>query len=200
MNPADPKWLEILKASGWQTASLAVAFFMFWKLVRTGAIPSSHSPLWEALPALGFLICGMLTLFGMVDALIKAINPRSRIALWQRRRSEQKLTENYIPHMTESDKKIIGYLLHNNQKTFQAGMTGGFAAPLISKGIIQKDLQHGQIFDISEMPFFVPDHIWAVLERNRESFPYTPPERTTEPPPWQETYFDLPPNLGPVRK
>ena len=43
--------------------------------------------------------------------------------------------------MTKEDKEIIGYLLHHNQKMFQAGVTGGYAAPLISKGIIRQDLR-----------------------------------------------------------
>ena len=182
MNPADPKWLEILKASGWQTAALAVAFLAFWGLVRTGAIPRSDSPLWEALPALGALICGALTLASIVEAR----KPVARIDRWRRMRLDQRRAEDFIPYMTKEDEAIIGYLLHHNQKTFQVGMTGDYAAPLISRGIVRQELQHGQTFDLGEVPFSVPDHIWVVLERNRGSFPYTPPEGTTEPPPWKE--------------
>ena len=182
MNPADPKWLEILKASGWQTAALAVAFLAFWGLVRTGAIPRSDSPLWEALPALGALICGTLTLASIVETR----KPVARIDRWRRMRLDQRRAEDFIPYMTKEDKAIIGYLLHHNQKTFQVGMTGDYAAPLISRGIVRQELQHGQTFDLGEVPFSVPDHIWVVLERNRGSFPYTPPEGTTEPPPWKE--------------
>ncbi len=90
MNPADPKWLEILKASGWQTAALAVAFLAFWRLVRTGAIPRSDSPLWEVLPALGALICAALALASIGDALIKAIKPAARIDRWRRIRLDQR--------------------------------------------------------------------------------------------------------------
>ena len=61
-----------------------------------------------------------------------------------------------------------------------------YAAPLISKGVIRQDLRPGQAFEEGWVPFSVPDHIWAVLERNRKSFPYTPPEGTAEPPPWKE--------------
>ena len=189
MNPADPKWLEILKASGWQTAALAVAFLAFWGLIRTGVIPTSDSPLWVALPALGALICGLLALASIGDALIKAIKPAARIDRWRRIRLDRKCAEAFIPYMTKEDKKIIGYLLHRNQKMFQADMTGGYAAPLISKGIIRQDLLPGQTFAFGEVPFSVPDHIWAVLERNRESFPYTPPEGTAEPPPWKEPNY-----------
>ena len=189
MNPADPKWLEILKASGWQTAALAVAFLAFWGLIRTGVIPTSDSSLWVALPALGALICGALALASIGDALIKAIKPAARIDRWRRIRLDRKCAEAFIPYMTKEDKKIIGYLLHHNQKMFQAEVTGGYAAPLISKGIIRQDLRPGQTFAFGEVPFSVPDHIWAVLERNRESFPYTPPEGTAEPPPWKEPNY-----------
>ena len=136
MNPADPKWLEILKASGWQTTGLTVALVVFLVLVRTGVIPTSDSPLWVALPALGALICGVLALASIGDALIKAIKPAARIDRRRRIRLNQKCAEAFIPYMTKKDKEIIGYLLHHNQKMFQAGLTGGYAAPLISKGII----------------------------------------------------------------
>ena len=89
MNPADPKWLEILKASGWQTTGLTVALVVFLVLVRTGVIPTSDSPLWVALPALGALICGVLALASIGDALIKAIKPAARID--RRRRSATNL-------------------------------------------------------------------------------------------------------------
>jgi hypothetical protein len=36
----DPKWLEILKASGWQTTALAVAFGLFILAGRTGWLSS----------------------------------------------------------------------------------------------------------------------------------------------------------------
>ena len=53
MNPTDPKWLEILKASGWQTASLTIAFLMIFILIKNGTIPRTDNPLWEAIPAIG---------------------------------------------------------------------------------------------------------------------------------------------------
>ena len=92
MNPADPKWLEILKASGWQTTGLTVALVVFLVLIRTGVIPTSDSPLWVALPALGALICGALALASIGDARIKpAVDRRRRIRL------DQKCAEAFMP-------------------------------------------------------------------------------------------------------
>lgn len=184
MSPADPKWLEILKASGWQTAALTVAFALFVVLVRADAIPTTNSPLWIALPSLAVLVFGALTAASIGDSLFKAINPTARLIRWIRLRQEQKRAQAFIPYMTSKDKEIIGYLLHHNQKMFQADLTGGYAAPLISKQIIRRDLQHRQAFDNNHVPFSIPDHIWVVLKRKRKSFPYKPPVRNTKSSPW----------------
>ncbi len=57
---------------------------------------------------------------------------------------------------------------------FQTEQDGGYAAPLISKGIIRRSVVHGQAVDLTGMPFEVLDHIRCVLEKNREEFPYKP--------------------------
>ena len=175
MNPADAKWLEILKASGWQTAALTVAFVTFIILVKTEIVLTTDSPLWIAIPAIAALICGSLFLASIGDWFVKAIKPR--IGKWRRIRRNQKMVRDFIPYMTDQDRAIIGYLLHHNQKMFQFEDTCGYAAPLLSKGIICAMGKHGQIIDSQWVPFAVPDHIWTVLEKNRDSFPYKPPDR-----------------------
>ena len=83
------------------------------------------------------------------------------------------------------DKEIVGYLLHHNQKMFQTEHDGGYAAPLISRGIIRPSGRPGQAVDLTRMPFEVPDHIWSVLESNREKFPHDPPSgQEVETHPW----------------
>lgn len=61
--------------------------------------------------------------------------------------------------MSNEDRAIIGYLLYHNQKMFQHDLNGGYAAPLISKGIIRCALKPGQPFEERWVPFYVPDHI-----------------------------------------
>jgi len=185
INPVDPKWLEILKASGSQTTALAIACGLFVILVKFEVIPTSDSPLWIALPTFGVLIFGCLSLASMYSALANAIKPAARIDRWRLKRQEKKAVREFIPYMTETDRAIIGYLLYHNQKMFQTEQDGGYAAPLISKGIIRLSAVHGQAIDLSWTPFEIPDHIWSVLEQSRESFPYKPsPSGEREKHPW----------------
>ena len=175
INPADPKWLEILKASGWQTTALAIACGLIVVLVKSGVIPTTNSPLWIALPAIGALIFGCLSLAAMGSALAKIVKPVAIFDRWRLKRHTERAVREFIPHMTDKDRAIIGYLLYHNQKMFQTEEDGGYAAPLISKGIIQRSGVYGQVVDLRRMPFAVPDHVWSVLEKNRKVVPYKPP-------------------------
>ena len=111
----------------------------------------------------------------MGDAIFRAYRPVDRLSRWKRIRKEQQEVREYIPHMTDHDKSIIGYLLHHNQKMFQHEIDGGYAAPLISKGIIRMALRAGQAGEQRWVPFEVPDHVWTVLVTNKAAFPYEPP-------------------------
>jgi hypothetical protein len=64
----DAKWLELLKASGWQTAALAVASGLFILLTHRGWFPSL--PDW-VIPAatFGSLVCGCLALASIASAI-----------------------------------------------------------------------------------------------------------------------------------
>jgi hypothetical protein len=184
INPADSKWLEILKASGWQTTALTAACVAILLLIRNGIIPTTESPLWVAIPSIGALIFGSLSVASIGNALVKAVEPGLRIKFWLLRRKQSKEVSDFIPYMTPKDRQIIGYLLFHKQKTFQTESDGGYAAPLIAKGIIRVACKQGQIIDQSWMPFEIPDYAWEILEKNKDSFPYTPPKGKTEKHPW----------------
>lgn len=175
MNPADPKWLEILKARGWQTAALATASGLILVLVKCKIIPTTDSPLWITLPFISLVIFATLFIAAVGDEIAKIIKPVDKINQWYLKRREVKAVREFIPYMTDKDREIIGYLLYHNQKMFQADQDGGYAAPLISKGIIRPSGRAGQVVSTSWMPFEVPDHIWSVLKKNQEVFPYKPP-------------------------
>ena len=174
INPADPKWLEILKASGWQTFALAAACGIIIILINHGIIPTTDDPLWLAIPSIGGIVFGLLALTSILSASVNYLEPGKNIKVWSAKRKLTKEAEAFIPYMTEADKAIIGYLLHHNQRMFQYEQDGGYAAPLISKGIIQISASSGQIFHPSWVSFEVPDYIWTVLDNNRESFSFLP--------------------------
>ena len=182
MNPADPRWLEILKATGWQNFGLSLAFATFIYLVKTKSISVTDSTLWVAIPAIISLVCGGLALAAFGNAITKFTN--NRISRYFSRRKYRKMVEKCIPHMTEKDREIIGYLLHHNHKTFQTTSDGGYAAPLIGKRIIRVAAVQGQVLDGNWFPFEVVDDAWDVLLKFRENFPYQPPRSEIETHPW----------------
>ena len=169
----DPRWLEILKASGWQTAALAIACGLIIVMIRFGLVPTDGSPYWIAIPTIGGVVFGRLALASIVSTIVRTLQPR--VLRWRRLRAERRSAREYIAHMTPKEREIIGYLLHHNQKVFQADQDGGYAAPLISKGIVRIAGQRGQVMDLTRIPFEIPDHIWSELASNRSAFEYTPP-------------------------
>jgi hypothetical protein len=82
--------------------------------------------------------------------------------------------EEYIPYMTPKDKQIIAYLLHHNQRMFECEPDGGHARLLLSRGIVRIAARHGQEVDYFHVPFEVPLHIWQVLMKHKDKFPYQP--------------------------
>lgn len=174
MNPVDPKWLEILKASSWQTLSLALACLMILLLIRSGTMPTNDNPIWIALPMVGFVIFGCLGIGGAASSAANYFRFGQAFAVWREKKRDMKKVENYIPYMTNQDKAVIGYLLHHNLRMFHTLSDAAGAAPLLTKGIIRIALKNGQYYNEYRIPFEVPDHIWEVLEKHRYMFPYTP--------------------------
>lgn len=185
MNTPDPRWLEILKASGWQTSAISIASIVVLMLVRSGEIPTDGSIYWIAVPSVIAIVFGCLAIASLANAVIKVTQPLVHITQWWTKRKEQQAVRNYIPHMTKKDKEIIAYLLYHNQKMFQADQDGGYAAPLISMRIIRISAQRGQILDLHRVPFAIPNHIWDVLVEQRERFPFKSENgEKLESPPW----------------
>lgn len=181
----DPRWLEILKASGWQTSALAIASIVVLALVKNEMIPTDGSIYWIAIPSVSAIVFGFLAIASITSEIIKITQPWMHIDQWRAKRKEQQVVRNYIPHMTKKDKEIIAYLLHHNQKVFQANQDGGYAAPLISMRIIRISAQRGQVLELTRVPFVIPDHIWDVLVQHREKFPFIPSnDKKLEQRPW----------------
>ncbi len=174
MTGPDPRWLEILKASGWHTTALAVASALVLVLVKRQVIPTDGSPYWVALPIIGTILFGCLSVAAVARASVRMLDPMTVVGRWRRRTAQQRSVRAYMPHMTPRERQIIAYLLHHNQRVFQTEQDGGYAAPLISMGVIRTVGITGQVMDPRRVTFEIPDLVWRILDENRAMFPYDP--------------------------
>lgn len=172
----DPRWLEILKASGWQTAAIAATCGLFLLLARWSFIPPLDAWMIQ-LAAFGLLLSAFLAVASVIVALNRFFPLQRWIVRWVNIRREQRAARNYLPHMTAEEKKIVAYLLAHNQKTFTAAQDGGYATTLISRGIVVRALRPGQVFAVEDTPMAVPDHIWTVPMQHKHEFPISDAER-----------------------
>lgn len=165
----DPRWLEILKAGGWQLLATCVACVTFLLLDHWGTIPPLEN--WIVLLLLfAGLLTGLLTAVAIISSILKFLTPWLLHFINQHR--HRKAARNYIPNMQGREKEIIAHLLHHNQKTFIGAADGGYAMPLIANGIVVSAMVAGQVVDIENVPFRVPDHIWNELKKHSDQFPY----------------------------
>lgn len=187
----DSGWLAILKASAWQLLGLSLALSVFWLLLRVEILPPSDAPFVVYGLLLAILVTAGLGLASLVEQVAKwvtaAVTKRKeakeqdqKIAKHQRKFAE------HIPYMTVSELAIYGYLLKHSQKSFTAEMDGGHAASLYKRGFIQTDAQNGHSYGVWGFPFSVPDHIWSVLEENRDQFPSKFADKKL---PWYRRHF-----------
>jgi hypothetical protein len=182
----DPRWLEILKASGWQTAAVAAACGLFLLIAHWGWLPPLDA-LMIQLAVIVFLICGSLAVASVVSATLKFFPMQTWLLHWINRRKAKRAVRDYIPYMTKRERTIIGYLLAKNQKMFTAASDGGYAATLLSRGIICVAARN-QLVDMLHVPMMIPDDVWDVLIEHKQQFPYSFTPKThgdVEPHPWR---------------
>jgi hypothetical protein len=171
------KLLDLLKASFWQAAMIAVACLLLIYLNSIGlisAIDSLVRPLWVAI-----FISGGLALAAEAADLEQSYRKwRAKTRDEQERRRTFKRLEqgfrDYVPYLTERDRQILGYVLHYKQKTFLADDDGGHASTLLARGFVRYIGVGGQRFDVDKVPMAVPDYVWKVLEEQPEQFPCKP--------------------------
>ncbi len=182
----DPRWLEILKASGWQTLAIAAACSVFLWLGRSGAF-GQVDPLVIQLVAFAGLVSGFLALASFISATLKFFPVQKWFLLWFNLRRAKRAVLDYIPHMTDKEREIIGYLLAKNQKMFGAEIDGGYASTLLARGIVRIAAKAGQHIDEMDVPMEIPDYVWEVLSAHRDKSPYTPQRMRdgVEPHPWR---------------
>ncbi len=179
----DPKWLEILKASGWQTTAIALACAIIIALVSNEVLPTPEGWIIFSVASIG-IVTGCLAAASILSALTRFFGLGSAIKEWRWQKKARNSVSAYIPFMNEQERSIIAHLLHHNQKTFTGDIDGGNATTLIARGIIVSALKPGQVFQQLDAPFAVPDVVWDVLIKHKEKFPYQPTERGVLP--WRE--------------
>jgi hypothetical protein len=186
---ADPKWLEILKASGWQTAALTAASAMILFLNAKKRLPVALDSWVIQAAEVSVAVFGFLSVFSIGPHVTKFLKGLwSRLALgWAIRREKQRV-EKEIPFLSPKEREIIGYLLAINEKTFDYRIDGGAANILISKRLVVCALLPGQYATAYGVPFKVPDHVWDVLVKHKEKFPNT--WKTGEPFPYAISWMD----------
>jgi Super-infection exclusion protein B len=184
MNAADPKWLEILKASGWQTAGLAAAAaaLLYLNAAKKLSVPLDSWKLQAA--EVSVVVFGSLSLFSIGPHFVKVLK---RLLSWFEHRwairQAKHQVEKEIASMSPKEREIIGYLLAKNEKMFTYTSEGGYANTLISKRIVVSALVPGQSVTANfGWPFKVPDHVWDVLAKRKAEFPNT--WKTGEPHPY----------------
>ncbi len=165
----DSKWLEILKASGWQTTAIAAACGLFLLFAHWGWLPPL-APWIIQIAAFGIVLCGFLA----VAAILSSAPVQNWIMHLITIHKQKRAVRDYIPHMTGKEQQIISYLLAKNQKTFMYTIDGGYAVTLISRGIVVCNLRPGQAGSSHHIPFNIPDHIWSVLLEHKTNFPISP--------------------------
>ena len=134
------KLLELVKASGWQTFFLSIAFGAFIYLVSHGSIdlPAEYRFI---LPFawLGALICGALALSAVAEAIAaSARQPIQKIRSDSLRRKKKREFATEIAFLTDHERQILGYFREKQIKRFEADQDAGHAATLLAKGFIRR--------------------------------------------------------------
>ncbi|MGO6667054.1 hypothetical protein [Rhizobium ruizarguesonis] len=180
------KALDLLKASGWQTACLAIACALFLFLSARGFLPPL-SPTFELTVWAALFVSAALSVASIGPAIERGLKSSlvRRSAKRHLREVEDGFRE-YVPFLSERERQIFGYLLHYRIKTFTADHDGGYAATLLARGYIRFAGVRGQRFDLDKCPMLVPEYVWKVLEEDTTKFPYIPDmESGHEAQPWR---------------
>ena len=109
----DPRWLELLKASGFQTGAVAVACATLLLLGRWEFFPPFDTWVIYVL-FVAMVVCASLALASLLSTFFQMVPLHTFAIQALNRRNERIAIEQYIPFMTTKEKEIIGYLLAKN--------------------------------------------------------------------------------------
>ena len=165
------KYVDLLKASGWQTGTIALAAGMFLYLSQAGVLPPMEP--WMLL--IGWVV---VFLFGALSAASLATACQRGVqavwGLWKGRQErlawEAKIIGD-IPTMTDHERRILGYLRHHRLRTFDTDLDGGYANTLFAKGYLLH-VAGTKAIDRRRVPTFVADDVWRIINERPQDFPH----------------------------
>jgi len=174
----DGKWVELLKANGWQFACLALACAGILLADRNAWLPIAL----DAFSKQVIVIAGFALFALWVAAIGSAVSEwwTLQVRKFKRRRAIEahaKEFRDYIPYMLPEEKAIFAQLLHQNRKTFTAADDGGHASTLLGRKFVVILAVRGQTISLEDVPFAVPDHIWKIAQEHKSEFPFKPDPR-----------------------
>ncbi|WP_454641591.1 hypothetical protein [Bradyrhizobium liaoningense] len=154
----DPRWLEILKASGWQTAALASAAGLLLWADRAGWLPSFEPWMVQAAAAV-MVVCGLLALASF------ASNAVAQIGKWKESIASWSALWHSIKTLNAAETAFLRAQVEKNETTVQlhpynAGGIPGFVQQAgMYQGLQDKKIvnvtaadQHGRIQTITIEP------------------------------------------------
>jgi hypothetical protein len=184
--PPDPRWLEILKASGLQTAAISAASALLIYGNSNKWFPVAFEPWKIQIAVVALVVCGCLSLASIGSASVKKskLLTQKLKRMWAIRQAKRHVAR-LIAQLTATEKEILSYLLTRNQTMFTNTADCGHANTLVSKGIIVCALLPGQAYTDFEVPFKIPAHVWEVLMEHKADFPNEPQTTTQQSHPWR---------------
>jgi hypothetical protein len=108
----DPRWLGILKASGWQTAALAAASGLLLWANRTGWLPPFEPWMVQA-AAVVMVVCGFLALASF------ASNAAVQIGIWAESIKNWSSLRHAIKTLNEAETAFLRAQVEKNEATTQ---------------------------------------------------------------------------------
>jgi hypothetical protein len=164
----------VLKASGSKTAALAIASGVLIYLDRRNVLGIQfRESVMEGL----VIACVAFSSLAIMSGVVVVAEPAKdatwgALVRWNRDRRARKYVASELQHLDDRERQIIAYLLEKNIKSFRTELDGGYAVTLISKNLIVRAQQPGQLCGTRNVPFVVPDYVWDVLVEHKAEFRY----------------------------
>src|SRR5260221_8148593 len=139
----DPRWLEILKASGWQTAALAVvAGVLLWPN-RTGWLPPFEPWMVQA-AAVVMVVCGLLALASF------ASNAVVQIGKWSGSIENWRALRHAIKTLNPAETAFLKAQVEKNETTAQLHPFNGRGIPhFVQQAGMYQGLENKKILTVT---------------------------------------------------